>query len=132
MKNISNHTATEIALGSATRAYLPRLSVIGLAGMAFLLLPQDARADYTAKLSGDTVTFTSDGTSDTLILGQEGGLLTHSCYAKGNAGFSSATDLDSTQPGEQTLSLTQVRTIVINGGDGNDTLIIDNPPGSVF
>ena len=100
--------------------------------LAFLSLPKTTRADFTASVSGNTVTFTGNGASDTLTLGQQGALLTQSCYSKGNKGFASAVDMDSSQAGEQTLSLAQVQKIVINGGEGDDTLIIDNPAGSVF
>src|SRR6476620_3908354 len=90
--------------------------------LAFLSLPQSIRADYTASVSGNTVTFTGNGAADTLTLGQQGALLTQSCYSKGNAGFASAEDMDSSHAGVQALSLAQVQKIVINGGEGDDTL----------
>jgi Ca2+-binding RTX toxin-like protein len=131
MKNTRTVTAQNLG-ARQMRTFLLRLSVACLVGLAFLLLPQATRADYIATVSGNTVTFTGDGASDVLTLGESGGMLTQSCYAMGNAGFNSAKDLDSMQPGDQTLSLAQVTKIIINGGDGDDTLIINNPSGSVF
>jgi Ca2+-binding RTX toxin-like protein len=115
-----------------TQTFRMRFLLACLVGIIFLLAPQAARAGYTATVAGNAVTFTGDGNSDVLTLGEQGGLLTQSCYAKSDAGFNSAKDLDSSQPGDQTLSLAQVQTIIITGGDGDDTLVVNNPAGSVF
>ena len=125
-------TAARRVNTSPTNLFVVRLALVAVVGLVSLLAPHTAKANYTATLSGSTVTFTGNGASEVLRLGQFGNLLTHSAYAKGAAGFVSATDLDSSQGGIQSLSLSKIQTIVINGGEGDDTLVIENPAGGVF
>src|SRR6185369_4559199 len=90
---------------------LLRLFAWSFVGLAFLVLPQAIRADYTPTVSGSTVTFTSDGQPGVLVLGGQDGMLSYSTYAKGDAG--NFKNFSSAQRIVETLSLTPVTKITI-------------------
>src|SRR4029453_9138166 len=50
---------------------------------------------YTAILSGTTATLTGSAASDTITISASGGLLSHSRFAAGDAGFNSEFDFNS-------------------------------------
>src|SRR4029077_19086641 len=86
--------------------------------------------DPASATSGTTVTITSNDISGVLTLGEQGGMLTYSSYPKGNkANFK---NLAATQQKVEGLSATQIRKVIVNGGSGDDTLIINNPEGSLI
>jgi uncharacterized repeat protein (TIGR01451 family) len=78
---------------------------------------------FVATQSGDTATFEGGYTDDVLVIDQSGGLLRHNRFGI-DPGFNSAFDFNSTVAGDQTLSATTATHIVVNGGDGNDTVTI--------
>lgn len=77
-----------------------------------------------ATLSGTTATITGTDKADTIVIDASGGLLRHNLFTSGNAGFVSDFDFDSTVAGEQTLSVGSKSTVIVNAGDGNDTVTI--------
>ena len=83
-----------------------------------------AEAAYSAMLSGTTATFTGDNASDTIIFEQVGGLMKHNRFTAGDTGFENDFDFDSTTDGPQTLAAASSSIVVVNTGDGNDTVIV--------
>ncbi|WP_254513390.1 dockerin type I domain-containing protein [Anatilimnocola floriformis] len=67
---------------------------------------------YTATLAGAAAVLTGNGTGDTLIIDQSGGLLRHNRL--GDAGFNSAFDFDTTVAGDQTLAASAASSITVN------------------
>jgi uncharacterized repeat protein (TIGR01451 family) len=100
-------------------------TLVGSVGSVATLLRGLAIAPegFVATLSGDTVTFEGGYTDDVLVIDQSGGLLRHNRFGI-DPGFNSAFDFNSTVAGDQTLSATSTTHIVVNGGDGNDTVTI--------
>lgn len=96
---------------------------------------QSGSAPYVVTLnndspSGTTVIFTGDDSSSVLTLGEQGGALTYSSYTKGEQ-----TNFKSLGGAQRTLdavSPTQINKVIINGGSSDNTLIINNPAGSLF
>jgi uncharacterized repeat protein (TIGR01451 family) len=100
-------------------------TLIGSVGTGGMLVRSMAIAPegFVATLSGDTATFVGGYTDDALVIDQSGGLLRHNRFDV-DPGFNSPFDFDSTIAGDQTLSATTATHIVVNGGDGNDTVIV--------
>src|SRR3989442_2899428 len=126
--NSTTLTPTSIALFSF-RSFLS-LVPAAFVFCTLLILPQTIRADYTPTTSGTTVTFTSDGSPGVLVLGDQGGMMSYSSYARGDV--SNFKSLSSAQRVVETLSLTQVTKIVINGGPRARSFFFYKPVGTVF
>jgi hypothetical protein len=76
---------------------------------------------FIASLNGLEATFTGDATDETLTIMNGGGVLAHNRFTAGDPGFVSDLDFDSTTPGEQTLAVGALSTVIINLGGGADT-----------
>jgi Ca2+-binding RTX toxin-like protein len=83
-------------------------------------VPADA-AVSSASINGTTATLNFDGAADTETVSVSGGLLVH---AATGGGLNSASDWDSATAGDQTVAANGTFTVVINGGDGNDSLTV--------
>ena len=77
---------------------------------------------YTASLVVSTANFVGDGAADVLTFDQAGGLLRHNRFTAGDAGFNSDFDFDSATAGDQTLAANVASTVLIDTGDGADTV----------
>ena len=82
--------------------------------------PADA-AVSSASIDGPTATLNLDGASDNVTVSVAGGLLVH---GQTTGGLNSAADWDSATPGDQTVPADGTRTVVVNGGDGNDSITV--------
>ena len=76
---------------------------------------------YSATLAAGVVTFTGDTAGDTLTFTTDGGgLLEHN--RGGTGGFNSNIDIDSATAGDQTVLVSNVTSLTVNAGGGNDTI----------
>jgi Ca2+-binding RTX toxin-like protein len=75
----------------------------------------------SATINGTTATLNLDGANDTETVSVSGGLLVHTATG---GGLNSAADWDSATPGDQTVLADGTFTVVLNGGDGNDSLTV--------
>jgi Ca2+-binding RTX toxin-like protein len=96
-------------------------AVVAAAAAAALALPASASAAYDAGITGTTATFGGDAASDTLTIGEAGGLLTHNQVGNG---FNSASDFDNGTAGDQTLPANDTIDLVVNAGDGDDAVTV--------
>ena len=129
-------TSTTTGFVAATVTALERLYTINLGTGAMTLVgtmgtgtPLQAIAvaptAFTATLVGTTATFNGSSAADTIVFDQSGGLLRHNRFSKGDSGFNSDFDFDSTVPGDQTLSATNPAvTVIVNAGGSDDTIIV--------
>jgi Ca2+-binding RTX toxin-like protein len=97
----------------------PRAAAALAALAAGLALPATAGAAITPAFNANsqTVTFTGDAAGDTLVIGEQNGLLTQSV----NGGPASTDIAGSTRPADNTINL------VVNAGDGADTITVATP-----
>jgi hypothetical protein len=79
---------------------------------------------YTATVVGSTATFNGNSANDAIIFSASGGLLTHSRFAAGDAGFNSEFDFNSGVAGDQTLAAAATSAVITNSGGGNDAVNI--------
>ncbi|HKN92956.1 MAG TPA: calcium-binding protein [Thermoleophilaceae bacterium] len=91
-----------------------------LAGFGIHALPAHA-AVSSANIDGTTATLNLDGADDNVTVSVAGGLLVHGQTTGGLAG---ASDWDSATPGNQTVPANGTFSVVVNGGDGNDTITV--------
>ncbi len=91
-------------------------SVVGVVGPA-----GRAGAAPGGAMTAFSGTFTGTAGDDLLVVGRDGGVLIHNRFATGDAGFNSAKDFDSTQPGDQTVTIGDGG-IGFSLGDGNDSV----------
>src|SRR5436305_1601835 len=75
----------------------------------------------SATISGNIVTLNLDGADDNVTVSVAGGLLVH---GQTTGGLNSATDWDSTRAGDQQEPADGTFSVVVNGGDGNDSLTV--------
>ncbi|TML07928.1 MAG: calcium-binding protein [Actinobacteria bacterium] len=77
----------------------------------------------SASVVGTTATLNLDGADDDVIVSVSafGGVLVHN---QSGGGLSGSTDWDSATDGEQTVPADGTFTIIVNGGDGNDSLTV--------
>ena len=87
---------------------------------SFAATPADA-AVSSASIDGPTATLNLDGADDNVTVSVSGGLLVH---GQASGGLNSGSDWDSATPGDQTVPADGTFTVVINGGDGNDSLTV--------
>jgi Ca2+-binding RTX toxin-like protein len=91
-----------------------------LAGFGLSALPASA-AVASATIDGSTATLTLDGADDNVTVSVSGGLLVH---GQTTGGLASGSDWDSATPGDQTVPANGTFSVVVNGGDGNDSLTV--------
>ena len=91
-----------------------------LAGFGLNALPADA-AVSSAAINGDTATLNLDGADDNVTVSVSAGLLVH---GQTTGGLASGSDWDSATPGDQTVPANGTHFVVVNGGDGNDSLTV--------
>jgi hypothetical protein len=93
------------------------LTVLALAVTA----PSAGAAVSSASFDGTTATLNLDGADDNVTISASAGLLVHSAVG---GGLESTADWDSSQEKEQTVPADGTVHVVVNGGDGNDTLVV--------
>jgi Ca2+-binding RTX toxin-like protein len=98
---------------------LPTVAALLLA-LGVAAPPADA-AISSASIDGTTATLNLDGADDNETVRVSGALLVHSGVG---GGLESTSDWDSSTPEEQTMPADGTVDVVINGGDGNDTLMV--------
>src|SRR5215217_2353542 len=90
------------------------------ATVAATALPAHA-AVSSASIHQLTATLNLDDANDNVTVSVAAGLLV---YGQTTGGLNSARDWDSATPGDQTVPADGTRTVIINGGEGNDLLTI--------
>lgn len=85
-----------------------------------------AFAAWTGTVSGNTATLTGGSGDDTITIGVQDFWLKHNRFTAGDPGFASDLDWDSSTPGSQLILNDGGSTVNINGGDGNDTMTIND------
>ena len=93
---------------------------MALAAFAATAVPAQA-AVSSASISGTTATLNFDGADDTETVSVSSGLLVHTSTG---GGLASTADWDSATAGDQTVTANGTFTVVVNGGDGNDSLAV--------
>jgi Ca2+-binding RTX toxin-like protein len=91
-----------------------------LAGFGASALPAQA-AVSSASINNNTATLNLDGADDNVAVSVSGGLLVH---GQTTGGLASGSDWDSATPGDQTVPANGTFSVVVNGGDGNDSLTV--------
>ena len=102
---------------------LTTLAALGAAlaaGIAATASPADA-AVSSATINGPVATLNLDGADDNVTVSVSGGLLVH---GQTTGGLNSGSDWDSATAGDQTLPADGTKVVVVNGGDGNDSLAV--------
>jgi Ca2+-binding RTX toxin-like protein len=99
---------------------LAALSAVLAAGFAATATPADA-AVSSASIVGGTATLNLDGADDNVTVSVSGGLLVH---GQTTGGLNSGSDWDSAAPGDQAVPADGTFVVVVNGGDGNDSLAV--------
>ena len=97
------------ALGAALAA-----SVVATAA------PAEA-AVSSATIDGLTATLNLDGADDNVTVSVSGGLLVH---GQATGGLNSGSDWNSAVAGDQTVPADGTRTVIVNGGDGSDSVTV--------
>jgi Ca2+-binding RTX toxin-like protein len=90
------------------------------AGLGATALPAQA-AVSSASIDELTATLNLDGANDNVTVSVSGGLLVHD---QATGGLASGSDWDSDTEGDQTVPADGTRTVIVNGGDGNDSLTV--------
>src|SRR5213078_3009455 len=75
----------------------------------------------SASIVGGVATLNLDAANDNVTVSVSGGLLVH---GQTTGGLNSASDWDSATAGDQTVPADGTFTVVVNGGDGNDSLTV--------
>jgi Ca2+-binding RTX toxin-like protein len=75
----------------------------------------------SASIDGSTATLNLDGADDNVTVSVSGGLLVH---GQTTGGLNSGSDWDSATPGNQTVPADGTFGVVVNGGDGNDSITV--------
>jgi len=99
---------------------LAALSAVLAAGIAATATPADA-AVSSASIVGGVATLNLDGANDNVTVSVSGGLLVH---GQTTGGLNSGSDWDSATAGDQTVPADGTFVVVVNGGDGNDSLAV--------
>ena len=90
------------------------------AGFGVSAVPAQA-AVTSATINGGVATLNLDGADDNVTVSVVGGLLVH---GQTTGGLNSGSDWNSAQPGDQTVPADGNSVIVVNAGDGNDTVTV--------
>src|SRR5437763_8435547 len=102
------------------KTILAALGAAVAASFAAAAGPANAAAS-SASISGTTATLNLDGADDNVTVSVSGGLLVH---GQTSGGLNSGSDWDSATPGDQTVPANGTFGVVVNGGDGNDSLTV--------
>jgi Ca2+-binding RTX toxin-like protein len=102
------------------RMILAALGAAVAANFAATAVPAQA-AVSSASIDGGTATLNLDGADDNVTVSVSGGLLVH---GQTSGGLNSGSDWDSATPGDQTVPADGTFSVVIDGGDGNDSLTV--------
>jgi Ca2+-binding RTX toxin-like protein len=90
------------------------------AGLGATALPAQA-AVSSASIDELTATLNLDGANDNVTVSVSGGLLVH---GQTSGGLNSGSDWDSATDGDQTVPADGTRTVIVNGGGGNDSITV--------
>jgi Ca2+-binding RTX toxin-like protein len=90
------------------------------ASVAATAAPAQA-AVSSATIDGLTATLNLDGADDNVTVSVSGGLLVH---GQATGGLNSGSDWNSAVAGDQTVPADGTRTVIVNGGDGNDSITV--------
>ena len=96
------------------------LAVALAAGFAVTAVPAQA-AVSSASINDLTATLNLDGADDNVTVSVSGGLLVHEQFT---GGLNGRADWDSTTDGDQTVPADGTFAVIVNGGDGNDSLTV--------
>jgi Ca2+-binding RTX toxin-like protein len=103
------------------RPTIPAVLVTALAAsFAATAVPAQA-AVSSASIDGETATLNLDGANDNVTVSVSGGVLVH---GQTTGGLNSGSDWDSNADGDQLVPADGTFTVVVNGGDGNDSLTV--------
>jgi Ca2+-binding RTX toxin-like protein len=99
---------------------LAALAAALAAGLGATAVPAQA-AVSSASIDELTATLNLDGANDNVTVSVSGGLLVH---GQATGGLASGSDWDSDKDGDQTVPADGTRTVIVNGGDGNDSITV--------
>ena len=99
---------------------LAALSAALAASIAATAVPAQA-AVSSASINDLTATLNLDGADDNVTVSVVGGLLVH---GQTTGGLASGSDWDSGTPNNQTVPADGTRTVIVNGGNGNDSITV--------
>ena len=99
---------------------LAALATALAASFAATAVPAQA-AVSSASIVGGAATLNLDGADDNVTVSVSGGLLVH---GQTTGGLNSGSDWDSATAGDQTVPANGTFVVVVNGGDGNDSLAV--------
>jgi Ca2+-binding RTX toxin-like protein len=103
------------------RPTIPAVLVTALAAsVAATAVPAQA-AVSSASINDLTATLNLDAANDNMTVSVAGGLLVH---GQTTGGLASGSDWDSGTDGDQTVPADGTRTVIVNGGDGNDAITV--------
>jgi Ca2+-binding RTX toxin-like protein len=101
-------------------AILPALAAAIAASFAISAAPANA-AVSSASIVGKTATLNLDSADDNVTVSVANGLLVH---GQTTGGLNSGSDWNSAMSGDQTVPADGTFTVVVNGGDGNDSVTV--------
>jgi Ca2+-binding RTX toxin-like protein len=99
---------------------LAALATALAASVAATAVPAQA-AVSSASINDLTATLNLDGADDNVTVSVVGGLLVH---GQTTGGLASGSDWDSGTPNNQTVPADGTRTVIVNGGNGNDSITV--------
>ena len=99
---------------------LAALATALAASVAATAIPAQA-AVSSASIDDLTATLNLDGADDNVTVSVVGGLLVH---GQTTGGLASGSDWDSGTPNDQTVPADGTRTVIVNGGNGNDSITV--------
>jgi Ca2+-binding RTX toxin-like protein len=99
---------------------LAALATALAASFAATAVPAQA-AVSSASINDLTATLNLDGADDNVTVSVVGGLLVH---GQTTGGLASGSDWDSATPNNQTVPADGTRTVIVNGGNGNDSITV--------
>src|SRR5947199_409890 len=102
------------------KTILAALGAAVAASFAATAVPAQA-AVSSASIAGGFATLNLDAADDNVTVSVSGGLLVH---GQTSGGLNSGSDWDSATPGDQTVPANGTFGVVVNGGDGNDSLTV--------
>jgi len=103
-----------------TSTTLAALTAALAASFAATAVPAQA-AVSSASINDLTATLNLDGADDNVTVSVAGGLLVH---GQTTGGLASGSDWDSAEDGDQTVAADGTFTVVVNGGEGNDSITV--------
>jgi Ca2+-binding RTX toxin-like protein len=96
------------------------VATVAAAGFGATAVPAQA-AVSSASINDLTATLNLDGAADNVTVSVSDGLLVH---GQATGGLASGKDWDSAADGDQTVPADGTRTVIVNGGDGNDSITV--------